>query len=191
MGEYSLFFKRWIKNPRQLGTFAPISKRICKKAALCIPNPSKAKIVDFGAGTGPEIQAFLDAGVKPENIIAIELDTEFATYLKNRYPQITVVHGDVCYAKDLIPKSWNGQVDVVFSAIPFMYLPSAIREKITEVAFSILHPKGRFLHLTYSLWSPLESYKKDLLVSLWANLPPVFIWRYYPKAEQINIKKAA
>lgn len=191
MGDLSLFFKRFLKNPRQLGTLAPISKKLAHKAALCIPTPSKAKIVDFGAGTGPEIQAFLDMGVKAENIIAIELDPELARHLKNKYPQIKVIEGDASLAHTLIPKAWHGQVDVVFSAIPFAYIPQSVRENITEAAFSILHPKGRFLHLTYSLWSPLEAYKKDLIVSLWANVPPAFIWRYFPKANQVEYKKAA
>ena len=191
MSELSIFFKRFLKNPKQLGTVAPISKKLAHKASLCIPHPSKAKVVDFGAGTGPEIQAFLNMGVKASNIVAIELDPELAHHLKQKYPDIRVIQGDASQAGSLIPKEWRGHVDVVFSAIPFAYLPQEMREKITEAAFSILHQKGRFLHLTYSLWSPLENYKKDLMVSLWANFPPAFIWRYFPKSNEVEYKRAA
>lgn len=178
--ESSLFFKRWIKNPKRLGTLAPISHRLADLAASCVLSPNTIKMVEIGAGPGRLTRALLTAGVRPEALKAIELDKELCEFGKKAVPDVDFILGDAQNLADLLPKEWVGDVDVVFSTIPFMYLPEEIRRNITEAAFSVLKPGGDFLHLTYNYWSPLDgmSYDQKKLASLWFNVPPAFIWRY-------------
>ncbi len=180
-GETRLFFKRWIQNPKRLGTVAPISVRLANMAASCVERPTHIKLVEIGAGPGRLTRSLLKAGVKSENIKAIELDPDLCRFSRESIPEVDFIEGDAQYLKDLIPTHWVGQVDVVFSTIPLMYLPRDVRLNIIEAALSVLRPGGDLLHLTYNYWSPLDGilgYDQKKMASLWLNLPPAFIWRY-------------
>jgi phosphatidylethanolamine/phosphatidyl-N-methylethanolamine N-methyltransferase len=176
--EYFLFFKRWLHSPKQLGTIAPISTKLARSAARSIQSPATAKIVEIGAGTGKITRELLQAGVKPENLICVELDPDLASYLQKDIPAIHVIEGNACHLKDILPHNWHHNVDVVFSSIPFMYLPVATREEIAHAAFNVLKQNGRFLHLTYNLWSPLSKFSGKKVVQEWLNLPPGFVWEF-------------
>ncbi|MBX9977923.1 MAG: methyltransferase domain-containing protein [Alphaproteobacteria bacterium] len=189
--ESALFFKRWLKNPGRLGTLAPISYRLADLAASCIQHPKTIKMVEIGAGPGRLTRALIKAGVKPESLKAVELDSDLCDFGKKAVPGVDFIQGDAQYLKELLPQEWIGHVDVIFSTIPFMCLPEDVRRNITEAAFSVLKPGGDFLHLTYNYWSPLDGmpYDQRKLASLWLNMPPAFIWRY--KKQQDPLLKAA
>ncbi len=179
-GEASLFFKRFLRNPARLGTLAPVSERLARLAASCVSLPSDGKIVEIGAGAGRLTRAFLGAGVKPKNLKAIELDPDLCAFAKENIKSVDFIEGNAKDLATLLPKSWIGSVDIVFSSIPFMYLPREMRAEITESVFDVLKPGGDFFHLTYNYWSPLEGmgYEQRRCATLWANFPPGFIWRY-------------
>lgn len=188
--ENTLFFKRWIKHPFQMGTLAPITPRLAKLVANLVSNPSDL-IVEIGAGTGRLTRALLAEGVKPKNLALVELDPEFCVFLKetlkdapeckNSMPHI--IEGDATKLPEIIPESFKGKVSTVVSAIPFMYLPTIVREQIVKSSFDVLKPTGSILHVTYNPKSPL-AFKKDLkqecLGKLWLNFPPGFVWKYQP-----------
>lgn len=189
-GEAALFLRRFFKSPMQLGTVAPISSRLADVAAKCLAHPQSLRVVEIGAGPGRLTRALLKKGVQPDNLKAIELDSELCDFARNTLP-VDIIQGDAQYLKKLIPASWVGKVDVVFSTIPFAYLSGDIRTNICEAAFSVLSPRGKFLHLTYKWSSPLkEDYLQARRAALWWNLPPGFIWEY-KKRERALLKDAA
>lgn len=186
--ENTLFFKRWLKHPFQMGTLAPITPRLAKLAASLISDPDDL-IVEIGAGTGRLTRALLAQGVKPSNLALVELDPEFCTFLKqtlkglpeckNSMPYI--IEGDAAKLAEIIPESFCGKVSTIVSAIPLMYLPPIVREQIIKSSFEVLKPNGTILHVTYNPKSPL-AFKTDLnqerAGKLWLNLPPGFVWKY-------------
>jgi phosphatidylethanolamine/phosphatidyl-N-methylethanolamine N-methyltransferase len=186
--ENMLFFKRWLKHPFQMGTLAPITPALARLAASFITNPSDL-VVEIGAGTGRLTRSLLAYGVKPENLVLVELDPEFCVFLreslrnipecKNSMPHI--IEGDAGRLSEIIPQSFCGQVSTIVSAIPFMYLPESVREKIIESSFKVLKPKGPILHVTYNPKSPLafkQELKQERVGKLWLNFPPGFVWKY-------------
>ena len=186
--ENTLFFKRWLKHPLQMGTLAPITPRLAKLAASLIADSSDL-IVEIGAGTGRLTRALLEQGVNPRNLALVELDPEFCLFLKetlkdapacrNSMPHI--IEGDAAKLSEIIPESFKGKVSTVVSAIPFMYIPLFVREQIVKSSFEILKPTGSILHVTYNPKSPL-AFKKDIKQEragkLWFNFPPGFVWKY-------------
>eukprot|EP01037_Dinobryon_pediforme_P014869 gene14869-15006_t len=151
-----------------MGTLAPITPRLAKLVASLVSNPSDL-IVEIGAGTGRLTRALLAEGVKPKNLALVELDPEFCVFLKetlkdapeckNSMPHI--IEGDATKLPEIIPESFKGKVSTVVSAIPFMYLPTIVREQIVKSSFDVLKPTGSILHVTYNPKSPL-AFKKDL-----------------------------
>lgn len=196
--ERRLFFKRWLKHPGQLGTLAPISLRLARKAAMCIHNPENLKIVEIGAGSGRLTRALLNHGVCPSRLKVIELDQELASFTKQTLPHVHVIQGDARHLNTLLPIDWIGNVDIVFSTIPLMCLEETTRNTIVNSAFDILNAKGTMLHLTYYPKSPLHYLGKDAFIqtkilSLWWNIPPAFVWCYQKKTDKntFNLLKAS
>jgi phosphatidylethanolamine/phosphatidyl-N-methylethanolamine N-methyltransferase len=181
--ENRLFFQRWIKNPRQLGTLAPISLKLATlaaKAAIASYKPGML-VIEIGAGTGRLTRALLKAGVRSQDIIAVELDGQMCDFLRQTLPDIHVIEGDACHLNTLIPADQVGKVCVVVSAIPLMYLKENMRQSIIKAAFAVLKPRSEIIHVTYNNKSPLRFWKglqQSRAAAAWFNIPPGFVWRF-------------
>lgn len=181
--ENRLFFRRWLQNPRQLGTLAPISVKLsmlAAKEALLQYKPG-TPVVEIGAGTGRLTRALLHYGVQMQDLTVVELDGEMCAFLRKSIPGLHVIEGDANYLADLIPPEICEKVGVVVSAIPLMYLHERLRQSLISAAFSILKPGAKIVHVTYNPHSPLnfwEGIKQSRVVTAWFNLPPGFVWQF-------------
>lgn len=178
-----LFFRRWLKNPRQLGTLAPISvklSRLAAKEALSQYTPG-TPVVEIGAGTGRLTRALLNCGVRAQDLTVVELDGEMCDFLRKSIPDIHVIEGDATHLSDLISPQIFQKVAVVVSAIPLMYLNEPLRQSLIKAAFSVLRPQAKIIHVTYNPKSPLnfwKTIKQNRVAAAWFNLPPGFIWQF-------------
>lgn len=179
--ENKLFFRRWLKEPKQLGTLAPISRSLAYRAASQLSDPHRKKVVEIGAGTGRLSRALLGFGLPAQNFITVELDQEFYKFLTETLPGIHHIHGDAEHLPQILPESWMGNVDVIYSVIPFMYLTKPHRRKILLACQKVLKPGGIIYHVTYSHVSPFAdevNLKAERIVTKWLNLPPGFVWKF-------------
>jgi len=181
--ESKLFFRRWLRNPRQLGTLAPISVKLSRLAAREAVSHYKpgTPVVEIGAGTGRLTRALLACGIQAKDLTVVELDQEMCDFLRESIPDIQVIKGDALCLKELLPPEICKKVGVVVSAIPFMYLKESLRKSLVQAAFSILRPQAKIVHVTYSPRSPLSFWKgvkQSRIVAAWFNLPPGFVWRF-------------
>lgn len=181
--ENRLFFRRWLQNPRQLGTLAPISVKLsmlAAKEALAQYTPG-TPVVEIGAGTGRLTRALLHCGVRPQDLTVVELDGEMCSFLRESIPNIQVIEGDANHLVELLAPEMCEKVGVVVSAIPLMYLNETLRMSLINAAFSVLKPEATIVHVTYNPNSPLsfwESVKQNRVASTWFNMPPGFVWQF-------------
>jgi phosphatidylethanolamine/phosphatidyl-N-methylethanolamine N-methyltransferase len=181
--ENRLFFRQWLKNPRQLGTLAPISVKLsllAAKEALQHYTPG-TPVVEIGAGTGRLTRALLQCGVQPEDLTVVELDGEMCDFLRKSIPNIKVIEGDANHLSDLIAPEICEKVGVVVSAIPLMYLNEKLRKSLINAAFSVLKQNARIVHVTYNPKSPLSFWgdvKQRRVAATWFNMPPGFVWQF-------------
>lgn len=183
--ERRLFLSEWRRHPAQLGTLAPISKRLADAAAGLIQNPQEARVVEIGAGTGRLTRSILRAGVKPKNLVAVELNGKLCEFLRDSLNNtIEVIEGDACKLKSIIPESFVGTTTTVVSAIPFRYISDAVRTNIIQAAGSVMKQGAEMLHVTYHPLSPmpdLADWVSERKVALWWNLPPAFVFSFKPR----------
>jgi phosphatidylethanolamine/phosphatidyl-N-methylethanolamine N-methyltransferase len=187
--ENLLFFKRLLKNPASVGAVVPSSLALSRFMCQHVECHSKEEfVVEIGAGTGRFTQALLNQGLLVSQIIAVELDSELANFLRNRFPELIVIEGDATQLEKLLPSYVLGKVRTVISGIPMVNMPKDVQKEIVRSAFSILTDGGKFLQFTYGPVSPIPARSlglvKKRLGHIFLNFPPATVWGY----ERVNTK---
>jgi len=179
----SLFFKRWLANPLQMGSIIPSSATFSRLIAERVQFAPDEVVVELGAGTGTITRALLRAGVPAEKLVVVEIVPEMAQHLREIFPGVQVVCGDGFDLPRVLEQAGAGRVGDVVCGIPLVMLPFATQQKIVGAMLGASPVRG-FLHLSYCITSPLPSAKLGLsgkrLAWTVRNFPPGGVWRYAP-----------
>ncbi|MGV8984938.1 MAG: class I SAM-dependent methyltransferase [Cypionkella sp.] len=174
MAETLLFLRQLISRPKQVSAIAPSSRYLAKAMAKEL-GPQTGRVVEFGPGTGRLTEGILKAGVAPENLTLFEMNPEFVTHLRNRFPGVTVHLAGAQTAPEMLEKG----VGAVVSGLPLLAMPMALRQSIVAAAFEILALDGIYVQFTYGPRPALDESQIDSLGLTWAqtafvvlNLPP-------------------
>lgn len=181
------FFRQWLKNPRAMAALAPSSRQLARRMVAQLP-PGSRRVIELGAGTGVFTRALLDHGIVPNDLLVLELNTELADLLRQRFPDVRVVNGD---ARDLVELAGQtgfelgSGVDAVVSGLGFLAMPRPIQQAILRAVFAALGPDRPLIQFTYGPSSPLP---RDLLAEMdlgvrrasttWLNVPPATVYVY-------------
>jgi phosphatidylethanolamine/phosphatidyl-N-methylethanolamine N-methyltransferase len=174
MSETLLFFRQLISRPLQVSAIAPSSRFLAKAMAKDL-GPHTGRVVEFGPGTGRLTEGILNAGVLPENLTLFEMNPDFVSHLRTRFPGVTVHLAGAQTAPDVVAKG----VGAVVSGVPLLSMPMALRKSIMAAAFEILSPEGVYIQFTYGPRPALEEEELQSLGLTWKqtayvplNLPP-------------------
>lgn len=178
--DLALFRRRLLRNPRQISAIAPSSHTLARAMTLGL-GPGSGPVVEFGPGTGRFTAAILARGVPPRNLTLFELDEEFVTHLRQKFPGVTVHLAGAETADRLVAPG----VQTVVSGLPLLSMPEPVREGIVAAAFRILAPRGSYVQFTYGPRPPLPPELIETLGlrvnrghKIWANLPPARVYRF-------------
>lgn len=179
----SLFFRRWLANPLQMGSVIPSSPSLCRKIAAQVRRAEDEIVLELGAGTGVVSRALLAAGVPPDRLVVMEIVPEMADHLRGVLPDVHVITGDAFELARTLPQRWHGKVGTVICGIPLVLLPLEQQRRFVQ-AVEAVAPGCGFLLYTYCITSPLPYGKLGLIArrEAWTplNLPPASVWRYQP-----------
>lgn len=180
MSDLALFRRRLLRNPRQVSAIAPSSRTLARAMTLGL-GPTSGPVVEFGPGTGRFTEAILARGVPAENVTLFELDEEFVTHLRKKFPGVTVHQLPAQDAATLLAPG----IGTVISGLPLLSMPPDVREGIVAAAFAILSPRGHYVQFTYGPRPPLPpetiatlGLKVNKGHKVWANLPPATVYRF-------------
>jgi phosphatidylethanolamine/phosphatidyl-N-methylethanolamine N-methyltransferase len=174
MSETLLFLRQLISRPLQVSAIAPSSRFLARAMARDL-GPQTGRVVEFGPGTGRLTQGILNAGVAPENLTLFEMNPDFVSHLRARFPGVTVHLAGAQTAPDLVTKG----VGAVVSGLPLLSMPMALRQSIVAAAFHILARDGLYIQFTYGPRPALDESQIASLGLTWRqtayvalNLPP-------------------
>jgi phosphatidylethanolamine/phosphatidyl-N-methylethanolamine N-methyltransferase len=183
--ETRLFLRQLLTNPREVSAIAPSSRWLARAMSEGL-GPHSGPVVEFGPGTGRLTEAVLARGVLPENLTLFEMNADFVSHLRARFPGVTVHHGPAQSAGTLM----GAGVGTVISGLPLLSMPISLRESIVSAAFAVLAPGAAMVQFTYGAHPPLtpESLQRLKLLAIpgkkvWANLPPARVYRFRRRAE--------
>ena len=173
------FFREGIKNLKTIGTITRSSQYLCSKI-VGLSNLDHAKcIVELGAGDGVMTAHILKSMPADARLFAFEINPRFCAIMRSiDDPRLVVVEDSAENLEHHIKAYGFDQIDVIFSALPFVVFPDEVAHTIVQNCYDYLKPLGQYLQIHYSLLEK-SLYKNifghvDIKFQL-LNLPPAFI----------------
>jgi len=176
------FFKTWATSPLKMGAVTPTSRALADVMVKhARPDPA-GHVLETGPGTGVVTEALLRAGIPAGRIVTVEYDRGFYKLLRERFPNVNVLHGDALDLDRVLGEFRDTRFSAALSGIPLLNLPKAKRAPYLEGLLDRLVPGGVVTQLSYSLMPPQEAIPGRLKVSKsrWVthNFPPGRAWIY-------------
>lgn len=179
------FIKNWVDAPMTTGAIAPSGSRLAKKMASFVPLDSGLPVLEIGPGTGSVTRALLDYGVLPENLTALEYNTEFCEHIKTHFPEIRVIQGDAYSLTNTLQNAFGivPKFAAIISSLPLLTRPKEDRDRLLFESLTHLAKGAPYIQFSYGLTPPVETTAEVSLVkSSWIlrNIPParVFVYQY-------------
>ncbi len=176
-----LFLRRWLAHPLRMGSVVPSSPTLCRHLVRQAWPEADGVVLELGSGTGVIANAFLQAGLPPDRLVAVEVDPDLAIGLRRSLPGVTVLEGDARALPDLIPHRFAGRITSVICGIPLVLLPVEQQRAFIDAMEAVAPGRG-FVLYSYCVTSPLAYQRLGLTArrEVWtpANFPPASVWRY-------------
>lgn len=181
--EYRIFFKRFVKNPKHLGSLIPSSKKLATFIGSVVAKDNlygqfnKNHVVELGPGTGRFTEELLKLDI---NLTCVEIDEYLCSFLTKHFNGLDIINGDARYLKKILPESLTGNISTIVSGIPLMNLSKSIRNEIINSCFEVLSADGKLFQFTYNPLPliPPKGYKCQKIGVVWSNLPPAIFWSF-------------
>lgn len=185
--EHWTFFRQWLKSPLSTAAISPSSQHLARGMLDELPARAR-RVVELGGGTGVFTAALLDHGIRPEDLLVLELNEDLHRHLSQRFAAARVVCGDARELPEIVERSGyadGGPVDAVLSGLGLLSMGRDTQRAIVDAAFRVLSPQGRLVQFTYGPTCPVRA---DVLEALglsarrasmtWRNVPPATVWSF-------------
>ncbi|MBX6396006.1 MAG: methyltransferase [Alicyclobacillaceae bacterium] len=178
--EKRLFFlRRFLANPRLIGSVTPSSRFLCEQMMRCVPWEQSRRVIELGAGTGVMTHDIFWRKHPDAKVLIFEKDPELRRYLSLRYPE-DVLFREAEELARVVEEHGLYPVDAIVSGLPFAVFPAEARDRILDQVCEVLRPGGVFVTFQYSLQLKRHLRKRFRRLSIdftpW-NIPPAFIYR--------------
>lgn len=180
-----LFWRQYLRRPLGVGGIAPSGGALTRAMVKALNPKPDEWVVELGPGTGVFTRELLRRGVKPQNLMLIEFDPQFAAHLRRAHRGVKIVRGDARHLPDHLRKKGQERVPKILSGLPLRGMTPALRREISKAMAAALEPGGSLVQFTYFKAPPLDEETAAAggleVVStkaVVANLPPAFVWHY-------------
>jgi phosphatidylethanolamine/phosphatidyl-N-methylethanolamine N-methyltransferase len=182
------FLKQYLRKPFGVGALAPSGPRLATLMVRHIDLEPGDVVVELGPGTGVFTRELLARGVPPQNLILVETNPHFASYLRAEFPGVHVANADALDLAKILKPLGHSQVRKIVSGIPFRSIKAADRKLIAKAIATALAPGGKLAQFSYFNSAPLPKATaaevgltgKRVGLAL-NNVPPAFVWQYTKK----------
>jgi phosphatidylethanolamine/phosphatidyl-N-methylethanolamine N-methyltransferase len=177
------FFLGFLRHPALIGSIIPSSRFLERRIVEAAGITRSRMVVELGPGTGGTTRAILAAMPLEAQLLAIEINPDFAAYLKAvPDPRLYVYLGSAEHMRTALAAVNHARPDAVVSGIPFSTMPQSVGREILREIWDCLAPGGRFV--AYQVMNRVAQLEPALLgdphVQLeFLNVPPlrVYSWR--------------
>jgi phosphatidylethanolamine/phosphatidyl-N-methylethanolamine N-methyltransferase len=187
--EYAKFFKVFLRAPALTSAIVPSSPWLAERMIENVGLDQARVVVEIGPGTGAFTRAIQKELLPSAFFLAVEIDPQFATHLKRRFPRAHVVNDSAERLDQHLRNLGHASADCVLSGLPWAGFSGADQRRVLSAVFRALRPGGLMTTYAYNhtAWLPggrrfrslLESTFSDVTTTRteWRNLPPAFVYR--------------
>ena len=117
--DYGRFVREFLLHPNCVGAIAPSSPGLALRMVQWIDWESVSTVVEYGPGTGALTSQILQHRRPDTKFFAVELNSEFAATLANRFPDLTILQDSVGNIEETLPatRSCRSGCDRLRSAV--------------------------------------------------------------------------
>ena len=176
--ESAVFLKRFVREPRQVGSIVPSSPFLTKAMMSKIDWDDARYIAELGAGTGVLTRAIVRS-LKPDGkVFVFEVDPALKAIIETEHPDLTIF-GDAAELHRIIDNHGVGQLDYIVSSLPFAVLPSKVTALVLDSVYRSLKPGGKLIAYQYTkhMKNYFEHRFERVRTSfVLCNVPPAFVY---------------
>ncbi len=147
-----LFARNFFRHPRMLGSLVPSSRFLIRELLDPIRWERARVIVEYGPGVGGITAEILQRMRPDAELIAIETNSEFVSFLRSTLPdkRLHVVEGSAADVQSILRSLGHERASYVISGIPFSTLPRREREHILKQTRTVLETDGKLAVYQFS-----------------------------------------
>ncbi len=189
--DQALLLGHFVRHPATIGTVTPSSRFLARLMVHALDPSGPQTVVELGPGTGAFTEHILMRLGPQGRFLAVELEPEFVSQLRARFPDVTIACASAADLPRLVRDYALGPIDHIVSGLPFATLPPDITRQILDGIQQVLRPGGTFTTFQYVYAYTLpraRSFRQELSRRLrsapsrtvtWRNFPPAFAlsWR--------------
>ncbi|WP_256760314.1 class I SAM-dependent methyltransferase [Cohnella sp. WQ 127256] len=177
--EVRLFFRKFLRQPKQIGSAIPSSRFLSESMVAAIPWHNVKAVAELGAGTGAITQSIVRSIYPGTEVYLFEKDTRMRKQLIQEYPEF-ICAANVANMQRILEKgSGVDQLDCIVSGLPFYNFPQQLRNQLMEQIIGALKPGGLFVAFQYSLQMKKQMsrhFKIESIKFVPMNFPPAFVY---------------
>lgn len=168
-----------------LGSVVPSSSFLVNDMMRQVDWERARVLVEYGPGVGTFTREILKRMRPDAVLVAIELNTEFVEYLRERVrdPRFRVVHGSAARVRGILAEQSLAPADYIISSLPYRNMPDSLRREILEESRLALKADGSLLLYQYTrtLLPYLESSFSSVTLNFQLfNILPALIFHCTP-----------
>lgn len=173
-----LFFRKFVRNPKYVGSMMPSSRFLANRMAKAAKWEDAANIVEIGSGTGAITRVIAERASPASKVILFEKDDEMGELLRSEFPRFAREKNALRLVSDL-KKHDIQEVDYIFSGLPFYNFSPIMRLQLIRQCKEALKPGGKLIAFQYSLQMRklfAEHFKIESISVVPLNFPPAFVY---------------
>jgi phospholipid N-methyltransferase len=176
--EKMIFFYKFIRTPKEIGSITPSSRFLTNKMIESVPWERINSVAELGAGTGAITGAIQRAVHKDTKILLFERDAHLRTQLSSQFPDCATFP-EARLLSTAVRQQGLEQIDCIISGLPFANFPQALRDELMAQIVKSLKPGGLFIAFQYSLQMKKqlsELFDIQAIRFVMLNVPPAFVY---------------
>ena len=146
-GQWGVFFKGFVEEPRMVGSIIPSSRFTIASMLEPVDWNRCDLFVEYGPGVGTFCLPVLEKMKGDARLIAIDTNPLYVEYLNRTIAdsRFTAVLGSAEDVEDIVRLAGYDHADYILSGLPFSTLPGGVGEAIMAATHRILRPGGAFM----------------------------------------------
>lgn len=152
LSSLALFMRNALKSPMMLGSVVPSSSFLVNDMMNRVDWERARVLVEYGPGVGTFTREILKRMRPDAVLVAIELNTDFVTYLANHISdtRFRVVHGSAARVRGILAEQNLPLADCIISGLPYRNMSDSLRREILEESRLALNAEGSMLLFQYT-----------------------------------------